>query len=283
MPEPTVSEPTASESGTALTLTPQLLSGSVQDLAAGTRPVLVLGPSLGTSVAVLWEGAVPHLQEAFTVIGWDLPGHGDAQPHPEPFEITDLADAVEHLVAELARSHGMPADLPVYAAGVSIAGTVSLTLALRPQTRFTRLAALCTAAKIGDPQMWSERAELVAQAGTPTMVEGSAQRWFAPGFMARHPAVVTGLLSSLQHADRHSYAQACRALGRYDLTAELSGVARPLLVISGEQDPVCPPSAVRDLAAAPHTRTAVLDGVAHQAPAEAPEATARLLKEFLDD
>lgn len=283
MPESQMPEPVASEAATKLTLTPQLLSGSVQDLRTGARPVLVLGPSLGTSVAVLWEGALSHLQETYTLIGWDLPGHGDAEPYTEAFEIADLADALEDLVSELAVNHGLPTDLPIYAAGVSIAGTVSLTLALRAQTRFTRLAALCTAAKIGDPQMWSERADLVAQAGTPTMVEGSAQRWFAPGFMARQPAVVTGLLRSLQHTERHSYAQACRALGRYDLTAELAGVARPLLVISGEQDPVCPPSAVQDLAAAPRTQTAVLDGVAHQAPAEAPEATARLLKEFLDD
>lgn len=282
-PEPATPEPAHAQAQPHLRLTPQLLSGSVEDLSSGTRPVLVLGPSLGTSVSVLWEGALEHLQEAYTLIGWDLPGHGDAEPYTEAFEIADLADAVEELVAELTRNHDVPADLPIYAAGVSIAGTVSLTLALRPHTRFTRLAALCTAAKIGDPQMWSERAELVAQAGTPTMVEGSAQRWFAPGFMARQPAVVTGLLRSLQHTERHSYAAACRALGRYDLTGDLADIARPLLVISGEQDPVCPPSAVQDLAAAPHTRTAVLDGVAHQAPAEAPEATARLLKEFLDD
>lgn len=291
MPEPTQSEsteseptqPESTEPGSALRLVPQLLCGSVEDLRSGTRPVLVLGPSLGTSVAVLWEGALEYLQQSFTVIGWDLPGHADAEPFTAPFEIADLADALEELLAQLTKTHGIPEDLPVYAAGVSIAGTVSLTLALRPQTRFTRLVALCTAAKIGDPQMWSERAELVAQAGTPTMVEGSAQRWFAPGFMARQPAVVTGLLRSLQHTDRGSYAQACRALGRYDLRPELAGVARPLLVISGAQDPVCPPSAVQDLAAAPHTRTAVLDGVAHQAPAEAPDATARLLKEFLND
>lgn len=282
-PEPTTPEPTTSADAAALTLTPLLLSGTAEDLTAGTRPVLVLGPSLGTSVAALWDAALPHLRQSFTVIGWDLPGHGDAAPFTDRFEIDDLADAVEHLVAELTRVHRVPQGLPVHAAGVSIAGTVSLTLALRPQTRFTRLAALCTAAKIGDPQMWNERADLVARAGTPTMVEGSAQRWFAPGFMARAPEVVTGLLRSLQHADRHSYAAACRALGRYDLTAELSGIARPLLVISGAQDPVCPPSAVQDLAAAPHTTTEVLDGVAHQAPAEAPEATARLLKEFLDD
>lgn len=124
---------------------------------------------------------------------------------------------------------------------------------------------------------------VVSSAGTPTMVEGSAQRWFAPGFMARQPAVVTSLLRSLQHTDRHSYAQACRALGRYDITAELEAIARPLLVISGAEDPVCPPSAVQDIADTGLAQTAVLDGVAHQAPAEAPEATAGLLKEFLND
>lgn len=272
-----------SEPNTSLTLTPQLLSGSIEDLGAGKRPLLVVGPSLGTSVSVLWGSSLVHLSEQFTVIGWDLPGHGSADPYDEPFEIADLADAVEAMVAELCTAHGLPAELPIYAAGVSIAGTVSLTLALRAQTRFTRLAALCTAARIGDPQMWSERADLVSRAGTPTMVEGSAQRWFAPGFMAKQPAVVTSLLNSLQHTDRHSYARACRALGRYDLTAELEKIARPLLVISGAEDPVAPPSAVADIAATGLATTAVLDGVAHQAPAEAPEATSRLLKEFLND
>lgn len=266
-----------------LTLTPQLLTGSPEDLRTGSRPVLVLGPSLGTSVSVLWGSSLPHLEEQFTVIGWDLPGHGAAEPFTERFEISDIADAVESLVADLRTTHGLPDELPVYAAGVSIAGTVSLTLSLRPGTRFTRLAALCTAAKIGDPQMWAERAELVSRAGTPTMVEGSAQRWFAPGFMAQHPAVVTSLLNSLQHTDRHSYAQACRALGRYDLTAELDGIARPLLLINGAEDPVAPPSAVQDITDTGLASTAVLDGVAHQAPAEAPEATADLLKEFLHD
>lgn len=35
-------------------LTPTLLTGSPEDLSSGGRPVLVVGPSLGTSVSALW-------------------------------------------------------------------------------------------------------------------------------------------------------------------------------------------------------------------------------------
>ncbi|TPW93426.1 alpha/beta hydrolase, partial [Schumannella luteola] len=37
-------------------------------------PLLVLGPSLGTST-ILWEDAVPALAERYRVVAWDLPGH----------------------------------------------------------------------------------------------------------------------------------------------------------------------------------------------------------------
>ncbi|WP_346429533.1 alpha/beta hydrolase [Streptomyces sp. WAC 06738] len=39
------------------------------------RPVLVLGPSLGTTTAV-WDAQVPALAQVFRVVRWDLPGHG---------------------------------------------------------------------------------------------------------------------------------------------------------------------------------------------------------------
>ncbi|GAA3057786.1 MULTISPECIES: alpha/beta fold hydrolase [Actinomycetes] len=271
-----------------LTLTPTLLASRIEDLASGERPLLLVGPSLGTSVSALWGPAVPHLQEQFVVIGWDLPGHGASRPSDGPYTLQDLADGVEEVLAGVVAEHGVPSSTPVLAAGVSIGGATTLTLAQRPGTRIDRLAAICTAARIGTPEGWAERAELVAQAGTPTMVEGSAQRWFAPGFMAEHPRVATSLLQSLQHADRHSYAHACHALGTHDLTGRLDRFTRPLLVINGAEDTVCPPAdaaVIADGAAAGSVpvRAVTLPDVAHLAPAEAPEATARLLEELLDD
>lgn len=266
-----------------LTLRPTLLSGTPEDLTAG-RPLLLVGPSLGTGVGTLWERSLPHLADDFAVVGWDLPGHAGAEPSHGPFTIDDLADAVDALSARLSEEYGLPAGTPIVGVGVSIAGAVSLTLAVREHARFSRLAAICTAARIGDPDMWQQRADLVSRAGTPTMVEGAASRWFAPGFMADQPSQATSLLQCLQHTERHSYAHACRALGRYDLSAEMGRISRPLLVLSGAEDTVCPPESGEAIAAgSPAVRLHILDGVAHQAPAEAPETTARLLKEFLHD
>lgn len=256
-----------------------LLAGSLTDKGP-QPPLLVVGPSLGTSVTALWEPALPWLSEQFTVIGWDLPGHGASDPSAHPFTIEQLADAVEAAVASQLSASGLPADHPRYHAGVSISGTVTLELALREPATFDALAMICSAAKIGEPTMWKERADLVARAGTPTMVEGSAQRWFADGFMGEHPDVAANLLRSLQHTDRHSYAHACHALSRFDHRSRLHDAARPLLAVAGDQDSVCPPSEAKFIAEnVPGAHAEVLAGVAHLAPAEAPEKTAQLLKE----
>ena len=81
-----------------------------------------------------------------------------------------------------------------------------------------------TAARVGEPAAWSERARLVAAAGTPTQIVGSAQRWFAPGFIERDAFTTTGLLHALQDADRFSYARACEALAGFDATGRLGAV-----------------------------------------------------------
>ena len=265
-------------------LRPVLLHGGEALLADPEGPVLVVGPSLGTSVTALWEPTVREMHPGSLVIGWDLPGHGEQPPASGPFCLEDLADSVEAMVDQLAAEHGWEAGVSVDVAGVSVAGLVSLILALRPDTRFRRVVTLCSAATIGTPEAWRQRADLVERAGTPTMVAGSAERWFAPGFLASHAEIATNLLRSLQYADRHSYARICRALGEVDLREHLSDAARPVLAVAGGQDTVCPPEEAEFIAAqVPEGRAVTLDDVAHLAPAEAPAEVAHLLKEYLDD
>ncbi len=54
-------------------------------------PLLVLGPSLGTSVAALWSNAARLLATRHRVIGFDLPGHGGSPPPVEE----DVPSSVE--------------------------------------------------------------------------------------------------------------------------------------------------------------------------------------------
>jgi len=231
--------------------------------------LLVVGPSLGTDVSLLWTRAAGCLRDV-EVVGWDLPGHGRSAPTTS-YAIADLADAVRARTADLA--HGRPATY----AGVSLGGAVGFVLATRPGP-FGAVTTLASAPRLGEPAGWHERAAVVRASGTAAMVEASAGRWFAPGFLDHDPATGAVHLEALREVDDESYALACEALAGFDERATLSTVAVPLFVVAGEHDPVVTPDQARAAAAAvPGARFEVLPGVAHLPPAEAPGATADLL------
>ncbi|RZU62585.1 4-carboxymuconolactone decarboxylase [Zhihengliuella halotolerans] len=270
---------------TSPALRPILLTAAA-DAATGSgrsKPTIVVGPSLGTGAAALWGSTAALLAERFTVIGWDLPGHAGAEASEADYTMAELADAVAALIAAL-RAEGAIAEageVPLFYAGVSIGGAAGAQLGHDHPGLFDGISIICSAAKIGTPEGWAERAELVAAAGTPTMVSGSAERWFAPGFLEEHPQAGTALLHVLQNADRHSYAHACRALAGYDLREELGSITAPVLAIAGAHDAVCPPADAEALAAGvADGRAAVVPSAAHLAPVEDPEATAELLAAF---
>ncbi|WP_394160738.1 alpha/beta fold hydrolase [Galactobacter valiniphilus] len=247
-----------------------------------TLPVLIVGPSLGTGVKALWGPAIAELAPYATVVGWDLPGHGSGAPAEAPFTLAELADGVLLAVDRLAEEGSLPANAARFHAGVSIGGATTLQLGHDHPGAFAGLIPICTASKIGTPQGWEKRAALVEQAGTPTQVVGSAQRWFAPGFIEAHTGIATDLLHTLQDADRFSYAHACRALAGFDLSGSLAAVTDPVLAINGEEDTVCPPSDAEFTAA--HVADGMelsLPGVGHLAPAEDPEALSAAVVAFL--
>ena len=247
----------------------------------GSRPLLVLGPSLGTSVGALWMDAVPGLADAADLLGWDLPGHGTSGPTSpaelEGLTIADLADAVLDGVDRVQAARG-DSGAAFWFAGVSLAGAVGQQLLVEHPDRLLGAALICTASRFEPRQPWLDRADLVARAGTPTQVTGSAERWFAPGFIEHHPEVATRLLAGLQTADRFSYAALCRALADFDLTGRLGRIAAPVVAIAGAEDVVIPPERMeRMVAEIPNARLEVLDGVAHLAPAERPDLVARIV------
>ncbi|WP_436698576.1 alpha/beta fold hydrolase [Nocardioides sp. BYT-33-1] len=234
----------------------------------GAERVLVVGPSLGTGVADLWRRCVALLPSSCQVVGWDLPGHGAGTPTTTAFTVDDLAGEVRE------RAGAIAAGRPVAYAGVSFGGAVGFAIAADPGP-FGAVVTLASAPRIGTPEGWHERAAYVRTAGTAAMVEGSAARWFAPGFLDRDPATGSGLLLALQDVDDESYALACEALASYDVRDRIAArdaTSVPLRVAGGAADVVVPADGM----------DVVLDGVAHLPPAEDPAATADLIATFLE-
>jgi 3-oxoadipate enol-lactonase/4-carboxymuconolactone decarboxylase len=236
--------------------------------AGPDRPLLVLGPSLGTATDALWGRCAARLADRFEILGWELPGHGQGKPVHEAFTVDELAVGV---LAALDPAR------PFHYAGDSVGGAVGLALLLDHPDRVRSATLACTGARIGTPAGWHERAATVRAHSTSVMVEGSAQRWFAPGFLDREPDVAARLLQVLQDADAESYARVCEALAGFDVLDRLTAVRTPLTLVGGTHDQVTTLDGLRVIErAVPGARLIELD-VAHLAPAEAPDATAEAI------
>ncbi|GGN90443.1 3-oxoadipate enol-lactonase [Actinoplanes lobatus] len=237
------------------------------------RPLLLLGPSVGTTAETLWARCAARLYGRYHVVGWDLPGHGRSAPATGPYTIADLAREVLALAGRI-----RPGEAFGYA-GDSIGGAVGLQLLLDAPERVTAAALLCTGARIGEAPMWHDRAKLVRAEGMEPVVAGSRERWFAPGFTGAEP-----LIAALRATDTESYARACEALAEFDVRDRLAEIAAPVLAVAGGHDKPTPVDSLAAIAdGVLHGRLVVLDDVAHLAPAEAPEVVATLLDQHFDE
>ena len=96
--------------------------------AGRRKPLLVLGPSLGTSTVALWTACVGDLADRFHLVAWDLPGHGVSPATTgSSLDFADLAAAVLDLVDAVQEERGEPTG-PFAYAGDSAGGAAGLQL-----------------------------------------------------------------------------------------------------------------------------------------------------------
>ncbi len=237
-------------------------------------PALLMGGSLGTTIE-MWNGQLP-LAERLRLIRFDHRGHGGSPGPPGPYEIADLgADVIELMDSlGLQRAHYC---------GISIGGMVGMWLAANAPERVGRLVLICTAAWLGPPSRWRERATAVREAGsTAPIAETVVAGWLTAGFAARHPERRSQLVEMLSASPPSPYAECCGAIERMDLRPALPMISAPTLVVSGSEDPATRPEHQRLIAERiPDCRLETVSPAAHLAAIEQPEAINHLILEHL--
>jgi len=225
-------------------------------------PVLVLPCSLGTS-RELWDPA-PYT-EHFRVLRYEHRGHGESEAPAGPYTMEELAEDALALLD----------DLDVERAswiGLSLGGMVAMWIAAFAPERIGRLVLACTTARVPSPRMYAERAVTVREQGTDPVADAVVSRWFtaaAPETLRRRFRAI------LVATPAEGYAGCCEAVAGWDFRNRLAEVAAPTLVVAGAEDESIP-AADTDLLVAriPGARGAVLEGAAHLANLERPEAFA---------
>ncbi|MEU1177057.1 4-carboxymuconolactone decarboxylase [Streptomyces sp. NPDC005820] len=232
-------------------------------------PVLILGPSLGTTWH-MWDRQVPELAQQWRIFRYDLPGHGGAPAHPAG-SVSDLA---ERLLATL---DGLGVQRFGYA-GCAFGGAVGVELALRHPERVASLGLIAASPRFGTADEFRQRGVIVRTNGLDPIARTSPDRWFTAGFAAAQPAITEWAVQMVRTTDPGCYIAACEALAAFDVRAELGLIGVPTLVLVGSDDQVTGPAEARTLVAGiPDARLAVVPGASHLVPVEQPAAVTDLL------
>jgi 3-oxoadipate enol-lactonase len=202
---------------------------------AGDAPVLVLSPSLGTTIR-LWDPQLDAFGQRFRVVRHDHPGHGASPVPGGPFSVEDEARALlDRLEVERFSF-----------CGISLGGMVGMWVAAVAPERVETLTLCCTGAKLGRLEDWQERARLVRAEGTGTLVPAQRERWFSAGF--RETAAADACLDELRHVPREGYALCAEAVGGFDFRDQLGRIEAPTLVIAGDEDVTATAEVIQALA-----------------------------------
>jgi pimeloyl-ACP methyl ester carboxylesterase len=233
----------------------------------------------------MWLRQEP-LGESLRLIVPDLRGFGGSTGSV-PRGIADLADDVAALL------DGLHLERPAVICGVSMGGYVAQHVAARHPDRVAALVLVDTKLEADTPEARAARVDLagkVGRLGQSILADAMIPRLLAvprsdadPAVVARH-AENRALLQALVERQPVATIQAAlAALGdRPDMTAALTRVEVPTLLVVGAEDQITPPACLEAAEATiPGAKLLIVPAAGHLVPLEAPEVFNRAIVEFL--
>lgn len=237
-------------------------------------PVLLFSNSLGTSHR-MWDGQARSLAGRFRILRYDTRGHGASDVPPGPYDIARLGRDVIDLLDALGLER-------VHFCGLSLGGMTGMWLGVNAPRRFHRLALCNTSAHMPPRELWDRRIALSRAGRMEALVDGVIERWFTAAFRERAPEAVAAVHAQFLGTPGEGYAACCEAIREMDQREAVRGVAAPVLVIAGSEDPATPPAHGRLLAGRiPGARYVEIAEAAHLSSIEQPQRFDAALGEFL--
>ena len=235
-------------------------------------PIVMLHGLGGTSNS--FQAMVPALA-GFRLVRPDLPGAGRS---PTPAQITvgllveTLAEATDHL--GVGRAHVV---------GHSFGTLIAQHIAARHPDRVASLTLFGPILEPQDAARERLRARAAAARGqgmaaVADQLIGSA---IASATANVNPVVVAFVRESHMRQDAEGFARSCEALGKAE-KADHRLIDCPVLIVTGDEDAVGPPSIAQELAdRIGGAKTVILNRCGHWTPVEKSKECGRLLSEFV--
>lgn len=238
-------------------------------------PVVAFSNGLGTDLH-MWDEQAPALKQRFRVLRYDTRGHGGS-------DVTDGSCSIAQLATDfLSLLDVLEIDRCSFC-GLSMGGMVGLWLAAHRPGALNKVVLANTAAKIGTTEMWNQRIAKVFAEGMPSVADGMLPRWFTASFLRSQPAKVATIRQVFEATDPRGYAASCEAIRDMDQRAAVGTVKVVTTIISGEHDPVTPPSESHALASAISGARHITLPAAHLSNVECPDEFNKVLLSCFED
>jgi 3-oxoadipate enol-lactonase len=213
------------------------------------------------------------------VVRIDLPGSGRSPAGTDELDIARMVQAVMavckqldiagavfvgHSMGSIVCQH-VATTAPALVKGLALFGP----LACPPDAARPHIRARAQKAAQGGAVAMQEIADAIVRGATSASTREAL------------PVAVAMVRESLMRQDAQGYARSCEALAGAQ-SAALEDISVPVLLVTGDEDSVAPPSAVREMdKRLPNASVVVFNRCGHWTPFERPTECAQQLQEFL--
>jgi len=242
----------------------------------GNGPPLFLIHGIGAARST-WAKALPVLTPHFTVITYDLRGHGASPMQSGEFGLAELVEDLEALRKRLGVEQA-------HFAGHSLGGMIGPAYARLYPDRVLSLGLLSTAAfrtEEDSARVWGV-VRAMEEKGIPDILLTLTDRWFTDAFIAASPDVVEARLQQVIATNAEVFLNVFRIYADTEMAPWLHEVAAPSLIVTGENDGGCNPRLNRLIdAALANSELVILPGYKHSLLLEAGGLVAQEMLRFM--
>ena len=243
----------------------------------GNGPPIFLIHGIGAARDA-WRLVVPIIRSNFTVITYDLRGHGKSPKPPTKFLLDDLVEDLEYLRKKLNFNKA-------YFAGHSLGGMIAPAYALKYPRHVLALGLFSTAAgrTKDDREKILTVIKSMEKKGVAEVLPTLIDRWFTDSFISSSPDIIERRMQQVINTNPEIFMNVFRIYAHTEMGPWLHKIKFPTLILTGEKDGGCNPKLNKFIAdQIPNSKLVILPNYKHSLLIETPNEIAENIINFFN-
>jgi len=223
-----------------------------------------------------WQPMIEELSKSFTVITYDLRGHGKSLVNKKNFTFNHLINDLENLRGHLDIQQG-------YFAGHSLGGMIAPMYAIKYPSRVLKIGMFSTIAGRSDEDKKKilDVIKEMQKKGIEKTLSTLINRWFTDNFIKNNADLVNLRLNQVLKTNPQVFLNVFNIYANTEIFLSLKHIIQPTLLLTGEYDLGCSPKHNKLMAKEiKKSKLVILPKLKHSILIESPEKISKNIIDF---